>query len=355
MQLILVKKNLSYWFLLFAMLCSSTVNAKVESYVGAFANVGEWSFMPSGSEYGMSYGAAGGAGFLYELQARSKYNPTRFLLDVGVGAFGGMTAFMQSNDATATLTDQYDLDGDLFDYVYDLRDRHDQYTSIALQVPLMVGVQYGKFYAMVGAKIYSHFYTKSHSTGVLTTYGKYSDFDEFRDMPEYQFFTDVKLPRAGQKDPKTSLKLDIDASIEIGGRLGAISDGTGFDVPKRTVECRLAGFVDYGLLDIHYSLDKPQLGTYDNSGAVVPLAGNLQYNEGATNPVYKTESMINNLVLTDIMSTSSFASKVNNLVVGLKFTILFQLPEPQKCVMCTDGYVSSASSGGSRRGMKYEE
>ena len=292
---------------------------------------------------------------MYELQARSKYNPTRFLLNVGVGAFGGLTAFAQTNEATAVLKDQYDLDGDQFDYVYDLRDRHDQYTDIALQVPLMVGVQYGKFYALIGAKVYSHFYTKSHSTGILSTYGKYSEFDEFRDMPEYQFFTNIALPRAGQKDPKTSLKLDIDASIEIGGRLGVISDGTGFDVPKRTVECRLAGFVDYGLMDIHYSLDKPQLGAFDNTGAVVPLEGNLGYNDATTAPVYNTESMINNLVLTDIMSTSGFASKVNNLFVGLKFTILFQLPEPQKCVMCTDGYVSSASSGGSRRGMKYEE
>ena len=337
------------------MLCSSAVNAKVESYVGAFANVGEWSLMPSGSEYKPSLGVAGGGGFLYELQARSKYNPTRFLFDVGVGVTGGLTAFTQTNEATAVLSNQYDLNEDLFDYVYDLRDRHDQYTDIALQVPLMVGVQYGKFYAMIGAKVYSHIYTKSHSTGILSTYGKYEDFDEFRDMPEYQFFTDIQLPRAGQKDPKTSLKLDIDASLEIGGRLGPISDGTGFDVPKQNIEYRLAGFVDYGLLDIHYSLDKPQLGTFDQSGAVVPLEGNLEYNTGATYPVYKTESMIDNLVMTDIMSTSGFASKVNNLVVGLKFTILFRLPEQPKCVICADGYVSSASSGGSRRGMKYEE
>ena len=337
------------------MLYCGAINARVDSYIGAFANIGEWSLLPKGSDYGPSFGVAGGGGFVYELQSRSNYSPVDFLFDVGVGVTGGMTAFTQSTEATAILKDQLDLDGELFDYVYDLRNRHDQYRDVALQIPLMVGIQYGKFYAMVGAKIYSHIYTKSRSTGVLSTYGKYDDFDDFRDMPEYQFFSDIQLPRAGQPSPKTSLKLDIDASLEIGGRLGAVSDGTGFDVPKRTVEYRLAGFVDYGLLDVHYSLDKPQLGTLDDNGAVVPLEKNLGYNVDNTYPVYNTESMINNLVLTDIMSTTAFASKVNNLVVGLKFTILFQIPEPKRCVICNDGYVSSASSGGSRRGMKYEE
>lgn len=352
----LVKKNLSYWFLVFAILCCGTVNAKVNSFVGAFANIGEWSLLPSGSEYGASLGVAGGGGFIYELQAYSKYSsPAQFLFQVGVGATGGMTSFRQSNEATAVLKDQFDLEGERFDYVYDLRDRHDEYRDVALQIPLMFGVQYGKFYLLAGAKVYSHIYTKSRSTGLLNTYGRYEDFDDFTGMPEYQFFSDIQLPLAGQKSPKTSMKLDIDASLEIGGRLGLVANGSGFDVPKRNIEYRLAGFVDYGLLDVHYSMDKPQLGTLDGNGATVPLEGNLSYNSGATYPVYNTESMIQNLVLTDIMSTKGFASKVNNFVVGVKFTIMFRLPEQKRCVMCADGYVSSARSGGGSRGMKYEE
>jgi hypothetical protein len=40
----------------------------------------------------------------------------------------------------------------------------------------------------------------------------------------------------------------------------------------------------------------------------------------------------------------------------VKFTILFQMPEPGQCVICRDNYVSSARSyTGGRRGMKYEE
>ena len=70
---------------------------------------------------------------------------------------------------------------------------------------------------------------------------------------------------------------------------------------------------------------------------------------------YKTTTMIDGLEVNDLMSTTGFAKAVNNLVVGIKFTVLFQLPEPGKCVICRDAYRSSARNGGRSRGMKYEE
>jgi hypothetical protein len=76
------------------------------------------------------------------------------------------------------------------------------------------------------------------------------------------------------------------------------------------------------------------------------------------NPDGKNESMIapNKLILNDIMSTTGFASAVKNLMVGLKFTILFQIPEPGQCVICRDAYVSTVGSGRVRSGgVKYEE
>ena len=81
----------------------------------------------------------------------------------------------------------------------------------------------------------------------------------------------------------------------------------------------------------------------------------LRYNEGVTAPVLNTTTMVDNLVMNDIMSTSGFANKVNNLVIGLKFTILFQLPEQGQCVLCKDSYQSLVRNRGGSRGMKYEE
>ena len=349
-----VKKHQTYWVLLLVVLFSGTLSAKVNTYLGAYANVGEWSMLPKESKFGPSVGVSGGAGFLFEMQAGGTYSPTRFLFDVGVGALGGMTSYIQSNSmAPVELPNQVDLDGMPFTYVYDIKDRHDKYTNLAVQIPLMIGVQHKKFYMLAGVKVDANLLTRSHSTALLTTYGKYSEFDDFRSMPEYQFFTNE--PISGSV--KTNLRLNVNASLEIGGRLGFITDAVGFDVPKRKMEMRLGAYVDYGITDLHYAREQLALGAVnpaDPKGEPMELT-KLSYNSGSTYPVYNTRSMIENLVMNDIMSTSGFAKAVNNLAVGIKFTILFQMPEKGECVICRDAYRSSVRSGRSGRGVKYEE
>jgi len=351
----LVKKRLSYRLFLFALLFCLPLHANINHYVGAYGNIGEWSLMPSNSDYKASLGVAGGAGFLYELQAGPMSNQTRFLFDVGVGAFGGMTRYSQSVSSEAVLSDQLDMDGDKFDYVYEVNDRRDQYKSLAVQVPLMVGFQYKRLYMLAGMKMYTHVLTRSYSTANVTTFGRYAEFDDFRDMPEYQFFTNVSYPASGKsKGVPTSFKLDVDASLEIGARLGMMAEGTGYDVPKRRIEYRIAAFMDYGLLDIHYKRDQLAVGALNADGKVVPLSS-MGYNTGATAPVYNTRTMVDNLVMNDIMTTTNFADKVNNLFVGVKFTVLFQLPAPRQCVVCRDAYSQSAPRSSRGRGVKYEE
>ena len=337
-----VKKLQSYGFLLIAMLLCSPAQAKVDHYVGGYAQIGEWSLLPSKSDYAGSIGVAGGVGFQYELQAGKKYRPTRFLMDLGVGATGGMTAYMQSSSKVEKLLNQEDLEHDRFDYVYDIQDRKDRYTNIAVHVPIMFGIQYKRFYALAGMKVYANIYTKSHSNANLTTYGDYVEFDLHRNMPEYQFFEDKKVSTG----MKTSLNLDLDLSFEIGGRLGNVLYDVGYDVPKSKIEYRLAAFMDYGLLDIHSKGTKSAL----------KLPERYDINPESQNYIYWTTTMIDNLEMNDVMSTNGFASAVKNLVVGIKFTILFQLPEQGQCVICRDNYRSSARTyTGSRRGMKYEE
>ena len=347
-----VKKYQSYWVLLIALMLCSPMNAKVNSYVGLSLQAGEWSLMPSGSTYSPSLGVAGGLGFQYELQAGQYASPTRFLFDVGVGATGGLTAYRQQSNQTVVREEQKDRQEELFDYVYNVQNRKDKYNDVAVNVPLMVGMQHKRFYFLVGAKVYAHVWTQTKSTAIVETYGHYcygegedgatflgnTWHSDLRNVPDQQFFAGI--PKSG--GVKTAFNLDVDLSMEIGGRIGEINYGMGYDVPKRKTEYRLAVFADYGLLDLHTqkandALIAPQ--TYDNTPAG-----------------YKTTTMVDGLVLNDVMSTAGFASKVSNLFVGVKFTVLFQLPEEQKCVICNDGYRSLVRSyGGSRRGMQYEE
>jgi len=216
-------------------------------------------------------------------------------------------------------------------------------------------------------------WTQNQTEAKITTYGDYSpystDFEQGvygHKWPDYQFFgedSNKKLSSA----VKTKLNLDVDLSLEIGGRIGGIiTDAQGFDVPKDRVEFRLAVFADYGLFDLHKEGSNLALGLKGSGGTVIPFVDpttgnpNIGYNRSdtpfPTDPVRNTTSMIDNIAMNDIMSTAGFASKVTNLMVGLKFTVLFQLPEPGQCIICRDAYGSSVRSGSvSRRGMKYEE
>ena len=337
-----VKKYQSYLVLLLTLLLCGGVNAKVNHLVGGYAQLGEWSLIPSQSDYSGSLGVAGGLGFQYELQAGPKYSEAQFLMDLGVGATFGKTSYAKGSSTTVPLEGQFDLSNEPFDYIYDVQNRKDSYTNLALHIPLMVGVQYRRFYALAGVKIYANVWTKTATTAGLTTYGQYKDFDDFQNMPEYQFFENESF----KGGIKTSLNLDMDLSFEIGARLGTLLYDVGYDVPKRKIEYRLAAFVDYGLLDVHTKGTLPALR----------LPESYDINPESKNYVYKTRTMIDNLVMNDIMSTNGFAKAVNNLVVGVKFTVLFQMPEPGQCVICRDNYRSSVRTyTGSRRGMKYEE
>ena len=338
-----VKKYQSYLVLLLALLLCGSLNAKVNHLVGGYAQIGEWSLIPSQSDNAGSIGVAGGLGFQYELQAGQKYSKAQFLMDLGVGATYGMTAYMKGSSMTVPMDKtQYDLSNEPFEYIYEIQDRKDKYNNLALQIPIMVGMQYERFYFLAGMKIYANVWTQTRTTAGLSTYGRYEDFDDFRNMPEYQFFENESL----NGGVKTSLNLDMDLSFEIGARLGRLLYDVGYDVPKRKIEYRLAAFVDYGLLDVHTKGTKPAL----------QLPASYDINPESENYVYNTRTMIDNLVMNDIMSTNGFAKAVNNLMVGLKFTVLFQLPEPGQCVICRDNYRSSVRTytGGSR-GMKYEE
>lgn len=338
-----VKKRKSVGIIVLALLLSAHVSAKVDSYLGAYGYAGQWSLIPTQSESPGSMGIGGGLGFMYELQAGPAYSQTQFLFNVGAGALGGWTRFTQAKTLTLTLENQRDLQGDLFDYVYEIKNRHDKYSNIGVQVPLMVGVQHKYFYLLVGAKVDASLWAQAATDANVITYGKYAEFGDTRKtpMPEYQFFDGRMISSEPQK---TKLNLNVDLSLEVGGRLGIVNEAVGYDVPNRNIEYRLAAFVDYGLFDMHVSGTREALTT--------PMV--YDTDENSANYVYEGTSMVDRIQTNDIMATHNFAKAVNNLMVGVKFTVLFQLPKAGKCVTCSYN-ASRRRSSGARRRMKYEE
>lgn len=330
-----IRKNTC--FLLVALLCVAPLQARVSTYVGAYGQIGEWSLLPSGSDYSPSFGVAGGLGGVVELQIAPKYSPTAFLLDVGIGAWGGMTSFSVGQKERFQIPGkQYDLQGESFDFIYELSGRKDNYSNLAVQVPLMVGVQHRRFYMLAGMKIGINAWTQAASKASVMTAAKYEDSPLYTGMPLYQWFEDERVSSRNS----TNLNIDLDVSLEVGGRIGVINDAHGFDVPDRKIEYRLAGFFDFGLTDIH------KAGT--NMALTMPDRYDAQ-------EAYGTHTMIDGLHMNDIMSTAGFASAVRSMTIGLKFTVLFRMPDARGCVLCNENYRRTVGSGGSRSRMKYEE
>lgn len=360
-----VKKRQTYFVLFLALLFSGVLNAKVYHNLGASAYGGEWSLLPLQSENKPGLGGAGGVGFVYEMQYDFPYTTARLLVQTGIGFQMGHTSLKASGLLNDTLpTPQQDPQGELFDYVYQLSNCNDSYTSYDAVVPFMVGIQYQKFYALAGFKMHYYVNTTAKSSANILTYasykrdengyykpnGEYPLYPGDPDLGEgnlghdktWQFFDDES------NDTKAPAKFDmnVDVTLEIGGRFGGATQASGFDVPKRRTEYRLAGFMDFGVTNIFKGggldpVEKPKGFTY--------VRNNDPYSP------YLQTYMIDDVTLNPLVGVKGFAKSVHNLTVGIKFTVLFQLPEPKACVVCRDAYRNSTPRFRGGRGMQYEE
>lgn len=353
----MVKKHYSYIILLIALLVSGGAKAEIKHYVGAHVNFGEWTLWEQKALPQNSFGAAGNVGFSYELQVGPAYGQTHFLLNIGLSAQVGTTAFHVVSPMTYSLKVAKDANNDEFEYTYKISNRSDRYNKLVLQMPVMIGVQHNRFYMLAGVKVGYNPLTTYKTSGTLTTFGKYKAFPDQYDDPEQQFYygdnaINLDSIKTSSWDVKTIERFCVDATLEIGGRIGEIYSGSGFDVPKRTTEFRLAGFVDFGVTGFtQWSNDNPKaLYGYPSE--------------------YDTEKdMTSGLKIYDLMSAKDYLpaserpasegdgitkaiSVGHNVMVGLKFTVLFQIPVKGKCVHCHDNYSPSSWRG---RRVHYEE
>lgn len=290
-------------------LCIAIVSkAQVHNYIALSAQVGESSLLTDIEQLSPkgSIGAGGGIGASYELEAN------HFLLHVGVAATVSHSVFF-SKELTETISRVYDDEGDLLDYIYEQSSRKDAYTSISAQVPLMIGASAGHFYFLAGAKVQLGLFGSAHSEAVLSAKGRYDKFiDDFEGMPEHTFFKEVPFTTKNN----VSFKPNVLASIELGYRFGNFGiKTTGYDVPKTNNYGRLAVFADFGVLDIHKKGNQTSIS--------LPTS-------------FNPSDMTSSIRLTDILSSSAAKSAVHPLMVGVKYTYLFRLPEKKICVICRE-------------------
>jgi len=324
-----VKKHQTYWVLLLALLFSGSMNAELYHYVGGTVNIGEWSIQPNTTKYNLSLGAAAGLGFQYEMQVAKSVSPIRFLFDAGLAIQAGATGFSGCKDAELSVPQ--------YGFTYTFTDRRYDYLNATAVIPIMVGMQYKRLYFLAGPKIYANLLSKAYSTATVST----SDGN-------------LNKKKLTQESGWKRFNLDMDLSLEVGVRLGEMTTSTGFNKNKSKMEYRLAVFADYGLVDmLNSSIKWPDAFKHGIGDVYMPPTDQRNSNWQKGSGYVDKNIRDHTLVMIDVLSSNDVTRAVTNLMVGVKFTVLFQAGESKKRVYYDDS--PSIRRSRSRGGVKYEE
>lgn len=187
-----------------------------------------------------------------------------------------------------------------------------------VMLPIMFGGNFDRYYFLAGAKVGWGVLNKYQQMGRLTTsVSEMQAIEDWYDVPSHDLVTEAKLldhplyagPAKGNNSFGLFGGLDAALSAEFGINLNEFFSETwqGENEAKpHPWHMRLAAFIDYGIPNIW---SKP---TPENSLALV----NATANNISTNSLYQSDW--------------ANGSRVNSLLVGVKFTALLQLNKPKQ-------------------------
>ena len=215
-----------------------------------------------------------------------------------------------------------DTEGDAFAMQYDFSKYKDVYSIGYLNIPLKFGAKFTNgLYFLMGGKFGINVLGKAKTQAAYTTTGIYPTYVEpLQDMGQH-YYDDFE---SGGSNP-VKLNFDVIASLEIGKIMF-------FHKKKTRWHYRLAGFVDYsigsyiGMNPLPAEGDNVLTNVVDN-GSFMGVPGINVADKSLTDVTI----VKNNSLLT---SKEALNKKLNPLVVGVKFTLLFDLgnKEPCECI-----------------------
>lgn len=272
------------------------------AYVGQLDNV-ELTEVPSG------VGAS--LGFTYEFQHK------KFIINAGVGAEYNHTG-MNVVNSKSSIPGMVDSQGDKCTLNYSFSDRKDNVDMLSLHVPIMLGAQWNRFYFLVGPKFSLCMMGKTKVKSNLSTTAEYTDYiGTWQNMPNHGYVSDVKQTSKGD----ISFGPQLYGSLEIGFRFGERqwARGQGFNLfYKGKTQQRLALFVDYGFMNQHNNKNLSLIEMPEQTGST----SDAQTSGLKMNHIYNT--------------TAAHNARVNQLRVGIKYTLLFNIESKLPCVICKD-------------------
>ncbi|GHU69312.1 hypothetical protein FACS189413_08010 [Bacteroidia bacterium] len=238
----------------------------------------------------------------YELNARA------FILK-----FGAECTYLNAGLDFKNFTQQVDLiddDNPSEPYTgnYAFSGNSDRYRFANINIPLMLGFRVQRFYLLAGGKVGFNLFSRNTTTTTVLSTGTYPGFiDDFENMPNHSFLEITEKNKFTGKFP-----LNAYLSGEIGFYLGANpANNTKYRVatPGNKTKFRVAAFADYGLMNLRGNTINESL-TLERENVASPYRPYL-------NGFIRSENMR--------------GSVLNNLFVGLRFTVLFGFERQQSC------------------------
>lgn len=182
-------------------------------------------------------------------------------------------------------------------------DRRENYTMMNVQVPLYLGYEKEYWYVLAGVTVGLNVYGKATSWGTMTTQAAYERLiGVMEGMPNHGL-TKIDV-ESGERSFRTNTNMM--AHVEAGGRLDKANHKKGFKPTNHLHRLYLGVFVDYGFLNVNKNISEGDLLKLDFTNGV-------------------------NASIAPLMtSTQMLQKRINPLVVGIKFTALFELPKHGK-------------------------
>lgn len=266
------------------------------THIAGFSNI--WGTSPKDAfkskDVFKQYGGPG-----VELGVGYEVHKNHFLFNVGVD-FEYLYSFDAFNAFTGTRTNLVDTEGDpIKNMFYDFHDFTNTNNYAYVNIPIGIGFNTQAMYGFVGAKVGINVLGTTTSSIQYRTAAEYDRFiDPFTGMPDH-FLKDFTTE---SKSEELKLLPNIAAQAELGFNIGGkrFKKGT-------SIRYRIGLFCEYGLMNVH------------NNKA--PKKAWISY----TNPHPE-------LMLTPVLN--AFDMKKNDvlpLFVGVRYTILFELPKPRSC------------------------
>jgi len=273
------------------MRAASRRNPNDHHFMAVYGGVGYQTMLMNASVVRSNWGVAPALGFGY------RYFRNGFLLQLGIE--GEFTYANCKIDDQQLVLPSVDSEGDDFLLHASFTGSKDVIRTAMLHLPVMIGVEHQRFYCLAGAKIGFGIYGETAANTIMTTEAEYDRFfDYFVQMPNHNLEDNVpvqgKYHSLRWQTPSVQLHLELGARLESRLYLGL--------------------YADYGLLNIHTNTS---------------LGDRISY--------AKDENEVWRFTICPSMLSAEMVDKcVNPLVIGVKFTYLFELPKRQKCVLCKE-------------------